>query len=117
MPNESLLSIYYSETELAYFDGNDLVGDIPEKFCDLATLTLYADCDEVSCPCCTHCCDATGDCPATGVGNPFEESFNPFDPYPSRSGIFGAGPPPGMGGPPGNGPPGDAPPDGFGAPP
>ena len=119
--------------ELAYFDGNELIGNVPSEFCQMATLTLYADCEEVSCPCCTHCCSsnsttggsdngAASTCTSTGIGNPFEEVASPFDPYPSRSGIKGNGPPPGGGpagggggaGPPGGGGGGGAPPAGGG---
>ena len=92
---------FFLSTELAYFDGNDLIGEVPAGFCDISRLTLYADCEEVKCPCCTHCCNSTGYCDATGTGNPFAEVASPFDPYPSRSGILAERPPRGEGGPPG----------------
>ena len=40
-------------------DENDLVGEVPESVClnlDVNEATAYADCNEVACPCCTHCC-------------------------------------------------------------
>ena len=40
-------------------DENDLTGQLPPALCavfDVTEPVVYADCEEVSCPCCTHCC-------------------------------------------------------------
>lgn len=42
-----------------YIDSNDLIGSIPEQICDLKNVSLgklWADCEEVDCPCCGRCC-------------------------------------------------------------
>mmetsp|Transcript_31334 Transcript_31334/g.45755 ORF Transcript_31334/g.45755 Transcript_31334/m.45755 type:complete len:86 (-) Transcript_31334:134-391(-) len=43
------------------FGANDLTGDMPSAICgfglsDYGFGELHADCDEINCPCCTHCC-------------------------------------------------------------
>ncbi|KAL3918521.1 MAG: hypothetical protein SGILL_004197, partial [Bacillariaceae sp.] len=47
-------------------DANNFVGELPQALCDSfdeATSSYYADCRELSCPCCNFCCnDATGEC-------------------------------------------------------
>ena len=53
-----------SQLRVFRVDENDLIGDVPPALCqgiDVNEATAYADCNEVSCPCCTHCC-ADGFC-------------------------------------------------------
>ena len=45
-------------------DENDLTGGIPVLLCDAIDArgsTAYADCEEISCPCCSHCCTDAAD--------------------------------------------------------
>merc|ERR1712176_545347 len=54
---ESLSAL--SELRVLRVDENDLTGEIPAKLCesiDANEATAYADCTQVSCPCCSHCC-------------------------------------------------------------
>jgi hypothetical protein len=47
-------------------DVNDLSGSVPAALCTAFGATqpvAYADCLEISCPCCSHCCsDGTDQC-------------------------------------------------------
>lgn len=47
-------------SEFLRLDVNNLTGDLPPALCenfDLAKSTFYADCDQLSCPCCNYCCE------------------------------------------------------------
>ena len=40
-------------------DENDLTGEVPPRLCAIFDFTepvAYADCEEISCPCCSYCC-------------------------------------------------------------
>jgi Leucine-rich repeat (LRR) protein len=40
-------------------DENDLTGEVPQRLCSIFDITqpvAYADCAEISCPCCSYCC-------------------------------------------------------------
>jgi len=57
--------------EWLYLYGNSLTGTLPNEVCALRNDNggnldrLYADCEEVTCPCCTFCCvDGVGCSPA-----------------------------------------------------
>jgi hypothetical protein len=46
-------------------DENDLTGAVPDELCavfDFTEPAVYADCTEISCPCCSHCCIDGQDC-------------------------------------------------------
>lgn len=59
----SALGSNWSSIEYAYFSNNSLVGPMARAFCYFTLTSLWADCYEVSCSCCTGCCsDATGEC-------------------------------------------------------
>lgn len=48
-----------SQLRVFRIDENDLTGAVPNALCSIFDLTqpvAYADCDEISCPCCSHCC-------------------------------------------------------------
>jgi len=57
-------------TNLEWLDlsGNSLTGTVPNEVCALRNDnggnldTLVADCEEVTCPCCTYCCVDGGGC-------------------------------------------------------
>jgi len=48
-----------SQLRVFRIDENDLTGEVPPALCqsiDVAEAVAYADCQEIACPCCTHCC-------------------------------------------------------------
>jgi len=51
-----------------YLHDNALTGTVPNEVCALRNdnggnlRVLYADCEEVTCPCCTYCCNDGVDC-------------------------------------------------------
>ena len=48
-------------TNRSYWDGNDLQGRMPDEICAMNLFRLAVDCDQVECPCCTHCCSDDSD--------------------------------------------------------
>jgi hypothetical protein len=48
-----------STLQKAWFFGNSFTGSVDQFFCDgtVRLGALEADCAEVKCTCCTHCCD------------------------------------------------------------
>lgn len=77
--------------ESAHLDGNDFTGSAP--MCDAAVSfiqTLSADCDEVTCDCCTHCCDTTA-CYDTATGKVGLEVRKLPTPGPSPAGPLPPG--------------------------
>jgi len=46
--------------ELIYIDGNYLSGSVSNSLCQLQVREFWADCDRVTCSCCTTCCTAKG---------------------------------------------------------
>uniref|UniRef100_A0A7S3KXY8 L domain-like protein n=1 Tax=Amphora coffeiformis TaxID=265554 RepID=A0A7S3KXY8_9STRA len=54
-------------------DKNDLTGSVPNDLCkvwDRTRTTVYADCAEVDCPCCNHCCTDGVGCICRYAGDP-----------------------------------------------
>ena len=55
-----------SSLQNLWLDSNSFTGIMPNGVCVLVDsnvlLALYADCDEIDCPCCTHCCVDGGNC-------------------------------------------------------
>lgn len=48
-----------SQLRVLRLDENDLTGEVPPSLClsiDVNEATAYADCEQIACPCCTHCC-------------------------------------------------------------
>ena len=57
-----MLTHYIHCTERFSFDNNYISGNLPKTICDLNPTFLQADCIEVICPCCTHCCSLAMGC-------------------------------------------------------
>jgi hypothetical protein len=61
------------------FDHNNFEGVVPEQVCSLNITRLYADCDEVQCACCTHCCSEDESCPFVGSDDTTDPGPGPRD--------------------------------------
>ena len=48
--------------ETLYLSYNSLTGTMPDEVCALNLIILDADCEEVTCTCCTKCCVDGGGC-------------------------------------------------------
>jgi hypothetical protein len=54
-----------SQLRVFRIDVNDLSGTVPDALCtifDQTSPVAYADCGEIACPCCSHCCTDGQDC-------------------------------------------------------
>ena len=69
----------WTATKLAYFHGNELTGSLVTLCENVDKVDVFADCAEVDCPCCSHCCDNEGVCTWTGVGE--EKGEAPIAPF------------------------------------
>ncbi|CAJ1934453.1 unnamed protein product [Cylindrotheca closterium] len=49
-----------SNLQLIYIDGNYLSGSVSNSLCQLQVREFWADCDRLTCSCCTTCCTAQG---------------------------------------------------------
>ena len=72
--------------DVAYFDGNNITGSMPAELCSASS--LFADCADISCLCCTYCCEDGEDCEWNGtgeepVGGDVREEL-PFRIFPTR---------------------------------
>ena len=95
------LSSWAGAAEISYFHGNNLTGSL-DIICDKEsdgppmlrqpppsggpgggpkTLDLWADCEDVSCPCCSYCCSNAGTCEWLGRGEDIgERPIKSFEP-------------------------------------
>jgi len=83
------------QLERGYFDGNNFSGEMPLCSSELNVLRLTADCEEVDCPCCTHCCKDNVCPPQGNFGADDRDSLpslvEPFKPKNSNGGRGGLG--------------------------
>ncbi len=57
--------IALSQLRVFRIDVNDLSGIVPDALCTIFDQTnpvVYADCGEIACPCCSHCCTDGQEC-------------------------------------------------------